>query len=215
MQLAAQSRGIVYRDRLVLEKGVDAFSNAGKFLVEANTLQIHSGDGNGSAQVSIRQSGMVEVAALMGPARVTNSRTALLLANLQEGKTVDFTPESSRAAYGGRQLLLAAWESTEGKFLLTDEASLVRFEILGTGLTKEVGRRVTELAGTVTPVPDALSQVQSPDQRQGAVEEVLESRLGCGCGGSRISGRRGALAEPQRELAARLAQSAARSRRMQ
>ncbi len=161
MQLAAQSRGIVYRDRLVLEKGVGRVSNAGKFLVEANTLQIHP---DGSAQVSIRQSGTVQVAALMGPARVTNSN-GLLLANLQEGKTVDFTPEAAGAGPSGPTTVTGCLESTEGKFLLTDEASLVRFEILGTGLTKEVGHRV-ELAGTVTPVPDALSQVQSTSVKE-------------------------------------------------
>src|SRR5580704_4822530 len=40
MQLAAESRGIVYRDRLVLEKGVGRVYHAGNFMVEANTLQI-------------------------------------------------------------------------------------------------------------------------------------------------------------------------------
>ena len=164
MQLAAQSRGIVYRDRLVLEKGAGRVYNAGNFLVEANTLQIRPGDGNGSAQVSIRQSGTVEVAALMGPARVT-SANGTLLANLQEGKTVDFTPDSAGAGPAGPTIVTGCLENTEGKFLLTDEASLVRFEILGTGLAKEAGHRV-ELAGTVTPVPDALSQVQSTSVKE-------------------------------------------------
>jgi hypothetical protein len=42
---------------------------------------------------------------------------------------------------------------------------LVRFEILGASLDKEVGRRV-QLDGTVTPVPDSLSQIQSANVKE-------------------------------------------------
>src|SRR5579859_6453252 len=40
MQLAAESRGIVYRDRLVLQKGMSRVENAGNFQVEASSLLI-------------------------------------------------------------------------------------------------------------------------------------------------------------------------------
>ena len=115
MQLAAQSSGIVYRDRLVLEKGVGRVYHAGKFLVEANSLQIRPGDDNGSTQVSIRQSGQVQVAALMGPVRVT-SANGVLLANLQEGKTVEFTPASGTAGPSSATTVTGCLESSEGKF---------------------------------------------------------------------------------------------------
>src|SRR3954470_15076615 len=57
MQLAAESRGIVYQDRLVLEKGNSSFENAGNFQVEALSLHIRSGSG---AQVSVGKAGVVE-----------------------------------------------------------------------------------------------------------------------------------------------------------
>jgi hypothetical protein len=41
----------------------------------------------------------------------------------------------------------------------------VRFEILGSSLDKEVGRRV-QLDGAVTPVPDSLSQIQSSNVKE-------------------------------------------------
>jgi hypothetical protein len=162
MQLAAESRGIVYRDRLVLEKGTSLIQSGKTSQVEANSLRIRPASESAGAQVSIRQSGTVQVAALRGPVRVT-AANGVLLANLQEGKTIDFTPDSAGPV--APTTVTGCLESSSGKFLLTDEASLVRFEILGASLDKEVGRRV-QLDGTVTPVPDALSQIQSANVKE-------------------------------------------------
>src|SRR3981081_4571545 len=71
MQLAAESRGIVYRDRLVLEKGTSVLENAGNFQVEANSLRIRPASETAGAQVSIFRSGTVQVAAMSGPVSVT------------------------------------------------------------------------------------------------------------------------------------------------
>jgi hypothetical protein len=162
MQLAAESRGIVYRDRLVLEKGTSLIQSGSNSQVEANSLRIRPASESARAQVSIRQSGTVEVAALRGPVRVT-AANGVLLANLQEGKTIDFTPDSAGPATP--TTVTGCLESSSGKFLLTDEASLVRFEVLGASLDKEVGRRV-QLDGAVTPVPDSLSQIQSANVKE-------------------------------------------------
>src|SRR5712672_1117707 len=118
MQLAAESRGIVYRDRLVLEKGNGSFENAGTFQVDALSLHIRSE--NGAAQVSVRKGGVVEVAALNGPVRVT-AANGVLLANMQAGRTLNFTPES--AGPEAPTSVTGCLESSNGKFLLTDEAS--------------------------------------------------------------------------------------------
>jgi hypothetical protein len=162
MQLAAESKGIVYKDRLVLEKGVGRVDHAGNFQVEANSLRIRPAS-DASAVVSLRGSGMVEVAALYGPVRVTASN-GVLLSSLQAGKTVDFTPEAAGQP-AGPTVITGCLESSEGKFLMTDEASLVRFELVGTGLDKEVGRRV-QVSGTVAPVPDSMSKVQSTEVKE-------------------------------------------------
>ena len=162
MQLAAESRGIVYRDRLVLEKGTSLLENAANFQVEANTLRIRPASELSGAQISIGRSGTVQVAAFSGPVSVT-AANGVLLANLQEGKTLDFTPDSAGSA--GPTTVTGCLESSNGKFLLTDEASLVRFEVMGSSLEKEVGRRV-QLDGTVTPVPDSLSQIQSANVKE-------------------------------------------------
>ncbi|HTM49893.1 MAG TPA: hypothetical protein VL285_14470 [Bryobacteraceae bacterium] len=155
VQLAAESRGIVYRDRLVLEKGSSRFE-AGNYQVEALSLKIRP-ESEGAAQVTVRQPGMVRVAALTGPVRVT-AANGVLLAKLQAGHTVDFTPDASGPA--APALVTGCLETGSGKYLLTDEVSLVRFEITGAGVDKEVGHRV-QIAGTVTPVPESMSRIHS------------------------------------------------------
>jgi hypothetical protein len=162
MQLAAESRGIVYRDRLVLEKGTSWIRSGANSQVEANSLRIRPASETSGAQISIRQSGTVQVAALSGPVRVT-AANGVLLANLQEGKTLDFTPDATGPATP--TTVTGCLENSSGKFLLTDEASLVRFEVMGTSLDKEVGRRV-QVDGAVTPVPDSLSQIQSTNVKE-------------------------------------------------
>jgi len=157
MQLAAESRGIVYRDRLVLEKGSSRFENAGNYQVEALSLRIRPEGENTTGRVSVSKAGVVEVAALTGPVRVT-AANGVLLASMQAGRTLDLTPES--AGPEAATTVTGCLEASSGKFLLTDETSLVRFEVMGAGVEKEVGHRV-QIAGTVAPVPESISQVHS------------------------------------------------------
>jgi hypothetical protein len=149
---------------LVLEKGTSLIQSGANSLVEANSLQIRPASETAGAQVSIRKSGTVQVAALSGPVRVT-AANGVLLADLQQGKTLDFTPDTTAAPATAPTSVTGCLESSNGKFLLTDEASLVRFEILGASLDKEVGHRV-QLDGTVTPVPDSMSQIQSTNVKE-------------------------------------------------
>jgi len=153
MQLAAESRGIVYRDRLVLERGSGRFENYG---VEALSLRIRAEGGNTSADVAVHK-GRVEVAALNGPVRVT-AANGVLLANVQAGRTLAFVPDATATV--AATTVTGCLESAGGKYLLTDEASLVRFQILGAGIAKDVGHRV-HILGSVVPVPDSLSQIKS------------------------------------------------------
>src|SRR5262245_3987636 len=72
-QLACESRGSVYRDRLVLGRGSSRFEQVGNYQVEALSLRIRPDGENTAARISLRRPGVVQVAALTGPVRVTSA----------------------------------------------------------------------------------------------------------------------------------------------
>ncbi|HCC57514.1 MAG TPA: hypothetical protein DEQ47_09660 [Solibacterales bacterium] len=85
LQLSSDARGTVYGDRLVLEKGATQVGGS-SYEVNARTLHIVGSD----ARVSVFGK-TVEVAALSTPVRVSNAQ-GVLVANLEPGKALDFTP---------------------------------------------------------------------------------------------------------------------------
>lgn len=182
MQLAAESRGIVYRDRLVLEKGNSRFENAGNYQVEALSLRINP-DGKSAGRVSVMGSRLVQVAALSGPVRVTNAAGALL-ANVEAGNTLEFTPEEAGAPTP--TTVTGCVMHSGSKFELTDEVSAVKFEVVGAGIEKEVGHRV-EVSGSIVP-DDAANQVRLSTIKQ------LSKRCSNRSGGAAAAGAAGGSA---------------------
>ena len=85
LQLSSDARGTVYGDRLVLEKGATQVGGS-SYEVNARTLHIVGSD----ARVTVLGK-TVEVAALSTPVRVSNAQ-GVLVANLEPGKALDFTP---------------------------------------------------------------------------------------------------------------------------
>lgn len=96
VQLSSESRGKVFANRMVLEKGVIQFKSAGKYGVEARSLQITGTDANSSAQISIHGAA-VQVASLTGHMRVANS-TGVTVATIAPGMAFDFTPQDQGAS---------------------------------------------------------------------------------------------------------------------
>lgn len=85
LQLSSDARGTVFGNRLVLEKGATQVG-ASSFEVNARTLHIVGSD----ARIAVFGKS-VEVAALSTPVRVSNA-AGELVANLEPGKALDFTP---------------------------------------------------------------------------------------------------------------------------
>lgn len=85
LQFSRYTRGTVFGDRLVLDKGATEIGGA-RYEVNARTLHIVGSD----ARVGVLGK-MVEVAALTAPVRVSNAR-GVLVATVAPGKILDFTP---------------------------------------------------------------------------------------------------------------------------
>jgi hypothetical protein len=165
--LAPQSKGRVFNDRFALEKGMVVLSNMPEFHVEVIGLRIE----RGSARVALVGTGHVQVMALAGSTQVSDTQ-GLLLANLPQGKALDFEPPPAPVSRSATKMT-GCLSAAAGHFLMTDELTNVTAELKGDQLAQIAGR--VEIAGamdpTETPVPGATQVLRVSQVR----------RLGKGC----------------------------------
>lgn len=169
VKLATDSRGTLYRDRLVLQKGSGETMSAGGFVVEANGLHVVPDMPNSRGVVSMKDGGSVEVAALSGGVHVTNS-SGFVLASLQPGRILSFTMDATGAI--GVSTVTGCLSKFDGAYFLTVSQTGVVYELTGQDLDKLVGRTVT-----VTGTPDLNAQ---PKRKAAGVILVSNATAGKG-----------------------------------
>ena len=144
VELSSDSRGRIYRDRMVLEQG-EGRLNGSSYQIEARTLRVTGDEPNATARVSLTGNKRVQVAALTGSLRVTNAH-GLLVANLLMGAAMEFEPQAEGAAIYSK--LTGIVKKQGGKYFLTDETTKVTVELRGKGVESMAGKRV-EVDGSV------------------------------------------------------------------
>lgn len=92
--LAAESRGRVFGDHMVLEKGQGEVDRLTGYRLEARGLTLRPATGVASARVALAGAHLVQVAALTGTFRVMNNK-GTLIANLTPGTALEFDPQAS------------------------------------------------------------------------------------------------------------------------
>jgi hypothetical protein len=90
--MATASRGTVYNDRLVLQRGQSELTASSSFQLEANGLRVTPNEPNSRGVVSLMAGNTVEVASLNGSFGVTNDH-GVLLAHVRPGRMVSFAME--------------------------------------------------------------------------------------------------------------------------
>jgi hypothetical protein len=161
VELGRLSRGRVYRDRLMLEKGVAEVKGSNPFRVEALSLRIAPLHRDGYGRVAFVNEGTIEVAAVSGGLRVTSAE-GVVMADLAPGMALAFRPQAE--APSENATLIGCLQKTGDRYLLTDETSNVVFEIQGAEAAKMAGRRVQVFGSTVagaTPAAGAAHVVKS------------------------------------------------------
>jgi hypothetical protein len=151
--LAAQSRGRVYRDRLVLERGEGRLSGSQGYWMDARSLRVQPAGPEGAARVLLTGSSRVQVAALRGALQITND-AGVVVANLVPGTALEFEPQAAGASAPSQ--MTGILERRNGHFLLTDRTAGVTAELEGPGLAREVGRCI-EATGAVVPAAQPFS----------------------------------------------------------
>lgn len=171
--LAPASRGRMFGDRLVLEKGATNVENATGFRLVALGLTIQPEHGDSTGSVTFDSPRRVRVSSVTGSFRVFNT-SGQLLANLAAGSALAFEPQSGP---GNVSRISGCLENRSGHYVMVDEVTSVLVEVAGNGVSQEAGNKV-EVTGatdpTATPAKDASQLVR--------VREIRRVAKGCGNG---------------------------------
>jgi hypothetical protein len=189
--LSSDSRGKLFSDRIVLEKGETRLENGAEFHLEVLGLTIRPERGISTGKIGLLGSNRVRVAAMTGAFRVLNAR-GVLVANIAAGSALALEPQSPAAATVTR--ITGTLTQQNGHYLLTDQVTRVTVEITGQGLAAYVGQ-VVGVTGTpnlaATPAAKA-SQVISARRVQTISAETAGERAQQGAAAAGIGGSTGA-----------------------
>lgn len=156
--LATNSKGTLYSDRLVLQKGSTELEPSHAMVLQANGVNVTPVSANAKGTVTVNEDDKVEVASLTGSFRVTNDE-GHVLANVESGKAYSFAAAQDQSS----QLPPAA--TPNGPVQMTLYGTLTKvgnhyylnlpapdigyvYEVNGAGLEAFVGKPVV-ISGTV------------------------------------------------------------------
>lgn len=190
VQLASGSKGVVFADRLVLQRGGGQLSSpAGKasaYRMEARSLRVEPVGGGSQGMVQLTAANRVQVSAARGSLRVTNAQ-GVMIASLAAGRALEFElPGESGAS--GPALVTGCLVKRDGKYLLTDEAAGVTVEVKGS-VEQYAGKRVQVQGSQIPdarPVAGASQVVQASQVKQ--LEDKCSSKAGAVAAGAATAG---------------------------
>jgi hypothetical protein len=146
IRMSTGSRGTLYRDRLVLQRGESELAANSSFQLEANGLRVTPNETNSRGVVSLRAGNTVEVAALNGSFGVTNGQ-GVLLASVRPGLPLSFAMQAGgvvSTAFKTKGTL----SSTNGNYYITTKNGTV-YQVTGNNLAQYVGKTL-QITGTST-----------------------------------------------------------------
>ena len=194
LSLSADSRGKLYSDRIILEKGETRLENGVGFHLEALGLTIRPDQGISTGRIGLLPSHRVLVAALTGSFRVLNAR-GVLVANVAAGSALAFEPQAPAASAVTH--ITGTLTQQNGHFLLTDQVTHVTVEVTGQGLQAQVGQ-VVQVTGTLnaaaTPVAGATQVIAATSVQTVAAAGAGGAAGGAAGGGAAAAGAGGATA---------------------
>jgi hypothetical protein len=157
--LSGESRGTLYHDHLVLQKGAGELSGRDPFPIEADGLHVSPSQPNSQTVVSLSDADMVEVASLTGGVQVTNNQ-GLLIGSVRSGRMMSFAMQEIGSPSDFTGTGTVSFEN--GHYYLTEHAPDFKYEIKGKNLSKDIGKTVTltgKLDSKAKPDGDALAVV--------------------------------------------------------
>jgi hypothetical protein len=144
LELAADSAGKVYTDRLLLDNGFAQLHASSKYSVLANSLQVVPKK-TSTLRIGHLSGNTIQVSVLSGEAQVLN-RDGSLLASVFPSRALEFTPEDSGSAVESN--VTGQLTKSNEHFYITDRTTNVTFELKGDKLDAAVGSYIN-VTGTI------------------------------------------------------------------
>ncbi len=182
LSLTADSRGRIFGDRLVLEKGSGTLENSIGFKLVALGLTIQPERANSTGNIVIENRNRIQVRSSSGALRVLNAN-GQLVANLSAGSALAFEPQGGPS---NATRVLGCLEQKAEHYLVTDEVTNVTVEVAGSGVANEAGNRV-EITGTLDPAATPSGKATQLVR----VREVRRVTKGCGSSAAAAGGAKG------------------------
>jgi hypothetical protein len=165
VRLAANSRGTVFQDRLVLEKGAGELNSGAGFRIEAHGLRAAPQSPDTAGRVAISGARKMQALVVTGSLRVTTA-DGTVVALMRPGMALEFAPQAVTGAQVPFEMT-GCLELRDGHFVLRDMLTGVVEEVRGDRLEREVGNLV-EVTATVVPGVKPV---------EGAMEVIQISRM--------------------------------------
>jgi hypothetical protein len=141
LRLSSSSRATLFTDHLDLQKGTARISG---YAANASGLSVRA-TGTSSATVSMRDQGIVQIAALTGNVQVYNA-AGMNVANLLPGRALDLKPQDAGAS--APSTITGCAVKAGSNSLITDETSNVTVQLRGQAV--KPGKRV-QITGSAVP----------------------------------------------------------------
>ncbi|HLJ48718.1 MAG TPA: hypothetical protein VKU01_22030 [Bryobacteraceae bacterium] len=146
LAMAPSSRGKLFSNKLVLEKGTTELSKASGFLVEASSLRIQPLDNLSKGAVSVQGTSKVSVSASAGEMNVSLPN-GLLLAKVTPERALEF--DSQNAGATAPTTITGRLSKVNGHYFVTVLDTGMKYEVTGQNFDNMIGKTVT-----VTGTPD-------------------------------------------------------------
>jgi hypothetical protein len=140
--LGPGSKGTIYKDRALLEKGQGQIAGAAGFTTHVGPFRIESKE-KGTARFALLASNRVRVSAVDGAFAIRNAR-GLILANVAAGNSVELNSQGST-----QTKIVGKLKKVDGKYFVTDEATNTTLELKGQNLEQFVGQRVEVVGSSI------------------------------------------------------------------
>lgn len=183
--MSKSSRGTIYQDRFVLQRGESELTAPGSFELEANGLHVAANKPNSVAVVGLTAANSVQVAALSGSVEVRDGQ-GILLSNVLPGRPLSFAMQTQANSSPYTVSTVGLLDFENGQYYLTTDEN-VKYALTGQDFQKFVGDKVV-ITGMLQPAPQATGtagtiavktiQINGPYNRKAGAWLITGTALG-------------------------------------